>query len=137
MGIETSAVDLRDQLDKVVEFCATRLEEHNLSVKCNGRRTVTGEKALLQRAIYNISVNAIRKSPPGAVIDVTITGTASGFTELSISNPVSGIAAEHLPRIFDGFYRVDGARSKSGEGSGLGLATVQSIARLHKGETCR
>lgn len=133
-AIETVPVDLGTEFDKVVEFCGTLLEERDLTVTRNGAGVVKGDKTLLQRAMYNILVNAIRHSTRGGVIEATIKSTQPGLTDLVISNPGPGIAPEHLPRIFDRFYRADSARQNSAEGSGLGLAIVQSIARLHRGE---
>jgi signal transduction histidine kinase len=59
---------------------------------------------------------------------------ADGSADIEVANPGAGIAAEHLPRIFDRFYRPSSVREDSASGSGLGLAIVKSIAELHGGE---
>jgi len=58
---------------------------------------------------------------------------ANGAVEIAVRDTGRGIAAAHLPKIFDRFYRADHARTQSAQGSGLGLAIVQSIMRLHSG----
>ena len=57
-----------------------------------------------------------------------------GSMSIEVSNPGPGIPSEYLPRIFDRFFRVDSARERSQESSGLGLAIVRSIMRLHGGD---
>lgn len=131
--IETAPIDLRGELDKVVDFCGTLMEERRLSLVRHGSARVEADKNLLQRAIHNMLVNAIRYSMPGGTIEATIVSRDDGFVEFSVTNPGPGIPSEHLPHVFDRFYRVDSAREKSAEGVGLGLAIVKSIARLHKG----
>ena len=131
--IEGQWVDLRAELDKVVEFYSSVAEERGIAIICEGSGTVAGDKGLLQRAIHNLLSNAIRYSTPGGSISAVISRVAAGRLRLSISNTGETIAAKHVPRIFDRFYRADEAREKSGEGSGLGLAIVKSIAQLHRG----
>jgi two-component system heavy metal sensor histidine kinase CusS len=57
----------------------------------------------------------------------------SGETQLSVENPGEDIEPEHLPRLFDRFYRVDRSRQRASEGAGLGLAITKSIVEAHKG----
>jgi signal transduction histidine kinase len=74
----------------------------------------------------------VKFSPPGARVHVT-TSAADGFATLSVRDTGPGIAAEHLPHIFDRFYRVDASRARSTGGVGLGLAICQSIVHAHGG----
>jgi two-component system heavy metal sensor histidine kinase CusS len=76
--------------------------------------------------------NAIRYTAPGAAIHLRAEQSADA-TIISVTNSGVGIDAQHLPRIFDRFYRVDQARSQSATSAGLGLAIVQSIMKLHGG----
>jgi heavy metal sensor kinase len=97
----------------------------NLSVK--------GDKLKLRQLFLNILDNAIRYTPSGG----SITGSLIRKEEnavLSISDTGMGISAEHLPFIFDRFYRVDKARTRAEGGTGLGLAIAGSIAKGHGGD---
>ena len=89
---------------------------------------------MLRRALGNLLSNAIRHAQVGGRVAVNIGGDAHGKVEVSIDNTGAAIPAEHLPRLFDRFYRVDGARHRTSEGSGLGLAIARSIIRAHGGE---
>jgi signal transduction histidine kinase len=77
--------------------------------------------------------NAIRHTPPGARIRVAVAATPNGEARLAVRDEGEGIAAEHLPHIFERFYRADGARGRSSGGTGLGLAIAQAIVRAHNG----
>ena len=76
--------------------------------------------------------NALRYTPPGEAIVVRCQ-TVDHQVQVSVENPGTPIAPEHLPRLFDRFYRVDPSRQRKGEGSGIGLAIVKSIVVAHKG----
>jgi signal transduction histidine kinase len=88
---------------------------------------------MLNRAVGNLLSNALRHGPPNCTVSVRALERADGSTEVEVANPGGGIAREHLPRIFDRFYRPCSAREGSAAGSGLGLAIVKSIAELHGG----
>ena len=77
--------------------------------------------------------NAIRHTPPGGRIRVAVAATADGNARLAVRDEGEGIAAEHLPHIFERFYRADGARGRSSGGTGLGLAIAQAIVHAHRG----
>jgi len=86
----------------------------------------------LRRALGNLTANAVRYTAPGQRITLSAS-TSGNCTTVCVSNPGSGIAAQHLNRLFDRFYRVDTARANSSAAAGLGLAIVQSIMQLHHG----
>ncbi|MEG2827964.1 MAG: ATP-binding protein, partial [Edwardsiella sp. (in: enterobacteria)] len=71
--------------------------------------------------------------PAGHRVTVHLSETADAV-RLCVANPGAPIAARHLPRLFDRFYRVDPARQRNGEGSGIGLAIVKSIIAAHQGQ---
>jgi two-component system heavy metal sensor histidine kinase CusS len=131
--IKMAPVDVRAELDKVAEFYRLLAQERDLSIECDGQANVAGDRVLLQRAIHNLISNAVRYSRSGGTITVSITRNEDAV-ELSVTNQGAGIAGEHLPRVFDRFYRADSARQNAEEGTGLGLAIVKSIAQLHGGE---
>jgi two-component system heavy metal sensor histidine kinase CusS len=85
---------------------------------------------LFGRAVNNLLENALHHTPAGGTIQISV-ATQGPHSEVSVRDTGSGIAAEHLPRVFDRFYRADSSRSS--EGVGLGLALVKSIMDLHGG----
>ena len=94
---------------------------------------VYGNEDQLIRMLLNLLDNAIRYTPAGGCITLGCEHR-NGSVAIQISDTGLGIASEHLPRLFDRFYRVDRGRSRAQGGSGLGLAIAQSIAQLHGGE---
>ena len=93
---------------------------------------------MLHRALSNLLSNALRYTPDGEVIRVGIEASGQGVV-LSVGNPGATIAEQHLPRLFDRFYRVDPARREGNpSNAGLGLAITRSIVEAHRGEIlCR
>jgi two-component system, OmpR family, sensor histidine kinase MprB len=87
---------------------------------------VTADPVLLERAVSNLLDNAVKYSPDGAPIEVSVRGG-----EVIVADHGPGIAEEDLPRVFDRFYRAATARSKPG--AGLGLAIVREAAEAHGG----
>jgi heavy metal sensor kinase len=93
---------------------------------------VRGNEDHLIRVVLNLLDNAIRYTPPGGWITVCSTRCGSEAA-ISISDTGPGIAPEHLPHLFDRFFRIDRARGRAQGGNGLGLAIAQSIAQAHGG----
>lgn len=90
---------------------------------------------LLRRVFTNLVSNAIRHTPEAGTVSVQIDiPPRSSDLIIAVENTGESIAREHLPRLFDRFYRVDASRQGSSEGVGLGLAIVQSIIVLHGGK---
>ena len=87
---------------------------------------------MIQRALSNLLSNALRHSPAGAQVSLDIEQHPDVFI-VSVSNAGACIAAEHLPHLFERFYRADDSRSRVEGGTGLGLAIVRSIMDLHQG----
>ncbi|ENH9345383.1 heavy metal sensor histidine kinase [Enterobacter roggenkampii] len=125
--------DLRAEVMKVFEFFEAWAEERNITLKFDGMPClVEGDPQMFRRAINNLLSNALRYTPEGQAITVSIREQES-FFDLVIENPGKPIPEEHLSRLFDRFYRVDPSRQRKGEGSGIGLAIVKSIVEAHHG----
>ncbi len=125
-------VELADEVRQLFDFFDALADEKSLHLSTEGCARVVGDKLMLRRAIANLLSNAIRHTPPGGRIQVRIGQNGAGTT-LAVENTGEPIAPEHLPRIFDRFYRADPSRHR-GEGAGLGLAITRSIIRAHGGE---
>jgi heavy metal sensor kinase len=114
------------QLEPLAAARDQRLELTSVPLKVNGN-----EDDLI-RLFLNLLDNAIRYTPPGGRIALSC-GCDRGEVVIRLRDSGPGIAPEHLPRLFDRFYRADRGRSRTHGGSGLGLAIAQSIAHTHGG----
>ena len=94
---------------------------------------IQGRPSALGAAIANLLSNAIRHSPEGGRVGIGMAFEKNRFT-VTVTDQGEGIAPEHLPRIFERFYRVDGARSRDGGGTGLGLSITRHTMRAHGGD---
>ena len=92
--------------------------------------TVLGSANELRSALGNLLSNAVRYTPPGGQIALTV--TAADEVKVEVKDTGAGIAAEHLPRLTERFYRVDRSRSRETGGTGLGLAIVKHVAQRHR-----
>ena len=92
--------------------------------------TVDGMR--LRQVLHNLLSNALRHTPDGGTIRVKL-ALDSEVWELAVSDSGQGISAEHLPNVFNRFYRVDSSRSRESGGTGLGLAIAQAIIQGHGG----
>ena len=124
---------LADEVATTLDYLDFILEDAQVQVRVRGDATVHIERAHLRRALINLLSNAVQHTAPGQVIDVKIDLQANRVA-IAVTNPGDVIASEHLPRLFERFYRVDASRSNSGGNHGLGLAIVKAIALMHGGD---
>src|SRR5205085_795637 len=104
--------------------------DRHIEISCAGEAEIFADPILFNRAIGNLIDNALRFTPDKGNIRIAIRDVGSSV-EISVTDNGSGIAPEHLSRVFDRFYRVDPSRNAAG--TGLGLALVKSIVDLHGG----
>jgi signal transduction histidine kinase len=109
-------------------------EAKHLTLSCAAPESAKlhGNPDQLQRLCYNLIENAIKYTAQGSV-SVKVTLSPARQALLTVEDTGPGIAAEHLPHLFERFYRVDAARSREAGGSGLGLAIAHSIVTSHGG----
>ncbi|TPG26398.1 phosphate regulon sensor histidine kinase PhoR [Variovorax guangxiensis] len=107
---------------------------HRLSFSVEGDVEIAGVPTELQSAMSNLLSNAIRYTPGGGEVTVTWRALPDGRGEYAVRDSGPGIAAEHIPRLTERFYRVDRSRSRETGGTGLGLAIVKHIAQRHGAE---
>jgi two-component system, OmpR family, heavy metal sensor histidine kinase CusS len=118
----------RAAIERIAAYNEAIGEERQLEIVCAGEGEVYADPVLFGRAVSNLVDNAVRFTPDGGRIEITLTTTLE-YAEIAVEDTGCGIAAENISRVFDRFYRVDASRSS--EGTGLGLALVKSIADLH------
>jgi two-component system phosphate regulon sensor histidine kinase PhoR len=92
-----------------------------------------GEVRELQSALSNLVSNAVRYTPAGGDVHVSVNQGIDGSLLIEVRDSGAGIAAEHLPRLTERFYRVDRSRSRESGGTGLGLAIVKHVMQRHGG----
>ncbi|MDP1657105.1 MAG: phosphate regulon sensor histidine kinase PhoR [Hylemonella sp.] len=105
-----------------------------LSFDLTAHEDVAGTSTELHSAMSNLVGNAIRYTPPGGQIEVGWFRHEDGRYEFFVQDSGPGIAAEHIPRLTERFYRVDRSRSRDTGGTGLGLAIVKHVAQRHGAE---
>lgn len=131
---EPGRIDLSLEVRELFAFYDALADERHVGLSLSGEGIVDGDRLMMRRALSNLLSNAIRHTPPGGDIQVSIDTGVDGSVRLRVANPGPTIAAEHLPRLFDRFYRVDASRVKEGDGSGLGLAITKTIVEAHRGK---
>lgn len=135
-GVMTAArqpVDVGKTLEALQELYEPACEEAGLTLRMDGKAGLVWplDPRLFQQAVSNLIENAIRYAAHGSYIAVTATQFEDTLL-IRVEDDGAGIAPEHLPFVFDRFYRADSVRNV-GAGTGLGLAIVRSILRLHGG----
>lgn len=128
-----TSTSLADEVATTLDYLDFILEDAQVEVQVSGDAQVQIEVAHLRRALINLLSNAVQHTEPGQVIEVRIE-VQEHQVSIGVANPGTPIASEHLPRLFERFYRVDASRSNSGNNHGLGLAIVKAIALMHGGD---
>jgi two-component system heavy metal sensor histidine kinase CusS len=122
--------DARAEVEKIAEFYQTVADDRHVTITCSGNGEIYADPDLFERAVGNLLDNALRFTPENGSIEIALRQHDANF-EVAISDNGCGMAAQHLPRVFDRFYRAESSRGS--DGAGLGLALVKSILDLHGG----
>ena len=131
--LKKEPVSLLKEVEAVKEFYEALALEQEIDIRCEGEEFfIPAHPDLLRRALSNVLSNALKYTQPGGKVSLSL-NQKDGFAQLNICDNGVGIAEEHLPKVFDRFYRADPSRSQSPQGTGLGLAIVKSIMDLHGG----
>jgi two-component system phosphate regulon sensor histidine kinase PhoR len=132
--LEREEADLCDIVASAIQLCRTRASGKDIAIenRCAVPMPARINTRLMEQALVNLLDNAVKFSPPGRLITVEGVRQDAQWV-LAVRDQGCGIAAEHLPRLFERFYRVDKARSRQSGGTGLGLAIVKHIAQAHGG----
>jgi two-component system, OmpR family, heavy metal sensor histidine kinase CusS len=121
------------EIDTILDFYDAAAREREIDLSRKGDGELDADPMLFRRAINNLVSNALQHAPSAGQIRVLVVMEPDQSVQIAVQDNGCGIESEHLPRIFDRFYRVDAARSSGSAGTGLGLAIVKSIMELHGG----
>jgi two-component system phosphate regulon sensor histidine kinase PhoR len=129
-----SVIDLAAVTRLAVDPLTSLARENGVSIDLDlpAAVTVRGDAEALTQVVQNLVENAIKYASSGKRIEVSL-AEVDGLAELSVRDFGPGIAAEHLPRLTERFYRVNVQESRSRGGTGLGLAIVKHILNRHRG----
>ena len=128
--IERKRFDARKAVEKIASFYQTIADDRHITISCSGEGQIYADPDLFERALGNLLDNALRFTPATGSIQIALSEHDADF-DVAVSDDGCGIASEHLPYVFDRFYRAESSRGS--DGAGLGLALVKSIVDLHRG----
>ena len=134
ISLEQENVDVDEIFERVSERHARAAEEKNVTIAIDPHEDdlrMVGDSMRLEQALQNLAANALRHTAPGGIVRLGATRDG-GNIKLTVSDNGVGIPPEHLPHVFDRFYKADQSRLHSG-GSGLGLSIVKAIVERHGG----
>lgn len=125
---------LKEVLDNAIQSCRERAAAKDIEIDltCPDDLAAAINAPLLLQAVVNLIDNAVKYSPAARPVQVEASRD-TGEVVIQVRDQGPGIAPEHLPRLFERFYRVDPGRSRKVGGTGLGLAIVKHIAQAHGG----
>ncbi|MRS21423.1 heavy metal sensor histidine kinase [Enterobacteriaceae bacterium RIT702] len=130
--LKKERLDSEAEFRRLIGFYDILAEEKSIALTQQGSLTFLADPLHFQRALANLLSNAIHYTPAGGHITLTAR-RENNWLYFSVKDDGEGIHAEHIPHLFDRFYRADESRS-SAENTGLGLAIVKTIAELHGGK---
>jgi len=132
--IDLAPCNLRQILNTSLEICGEKAEqsEVTLTLECDEKLVVSGNEQMLEQVFVNLIDNAIKFSPENEIVSIAASRTVD-IVSISVTDHGCGIPEEHIPRLFERFYRVDKGRSRRQGGTGLGLAIVKHIVNSHNG----
>lgn len=133
---EIKPVAVRTVINEVIENLTSRLEENKINcvIDVDESVRVNGNESLLFSVFQNFMENTIRYAGKGVTVTIRKYHEDEKFCYFSYADNGTGIPEEHLPRIFERFYRIDHGRTRETGGTGLGLSIVKNAIQLHKGE---
>jgi two-component system phosphate regulon sensor histidine kinase PhoR len=133
-NLPLTEVPLRAVLENAINGCESNAQQRQIALTLEADESLVAQlnPPLFEQAVINLIDNAVKYSESGSAVTITATASSNEI-KVAVSDCGCGIAAEHLPRLFERFYRVDRARSRKLGGTGLGLAIVKHIVQAHGG----
>jgi len=129
-SFKCSQFDGRAALEGICEFYEAVAQEQGVEISCQGEGAIHAEPVLFRRAMINLITNALRFTPAGGKITITLR-RGDEMSEVTVADTGCGISSKHVPHVFNRFFRGDAPRNA--QGTGLGLSIVKSIMQIHDG----
>ena len=130
--VERTPMRLDSLIEETVAVTVREAETHRVHVEVETPVVVEGDPERLMQVVRNLVENALMHTPAGTLVEVRLT-QAHGYAHITVADNGPGIPPEHLPHLWDRFYRVDQARSRAQGSTGLGLPIVKYLAEAHGG----
>ncbi|OYW31306.1 MAG: hypothetical protein B7Z47_01435 [Chthoniobacter sp. 12-60-6] len=130
-ALSLTSFDVCEAITEIVDYHSDMAHDRGVTISATASGMLTADRSLFRQSLTNVLSNALRHTPARGQVTVHFEGST-----LSVSDTGEGIAPEHLPHVFDRFYRVDAARTHQPDApaqTGLGLAIVRAIVELHGG----
>jgi two-component system OmpR family sensor kinase len=136
--LRAEPVAVEDLFKRVADRHQPVLRDRNITLDfdiAEGTPRILGDAARLEQALQNVAANAIRHTPSDGSVRLAASAASDDAVMITVRDTGPGIPADHLPRVFDRFYKVDAARAGTAvpSGSGLGLSIVRAIIERHGG----
>jgi heavy metal sensor kinase len=132
--LDLEPISLETLIQEVVSDLSVLAEDQKITLQaeCGAVPPILGDRIQLKQTLVNLLDNAFRHTPEKGTVTIRL-GQEDNLVMLSITDTGTGIAPQHLPHVFERFYRADHARDRSSGGTGLGLAIVKEIIEAHGG----
>ncbi len=132
--LDSAPVALNEVVAEVWQrACTLDAGRHQLVLECNEPAVVLGDRYRLSQMLWNLVDNALRYTNPGGSVRLCLRNLGQ-VAALTVADTGISIPAEHVPHIFERYYRVDRARSRNESSTGLGLPIVKQVAEAHGGQ---
>jgi two-component system phosphate regulon sensor histidine kinase PhoR len=135
LNLELSKFDIIELIESVFELLEMKASKKGISItfdmSYDSPVYVRADREKIQQVLTNLLVNSIKYGHKGGTIEVSVENLIKNKVIIRVTDNGEGIAKEHIPRIFERFYRVDKSRSRKEGGSGLGLSIVKHIIEAH------
>ncbi len=131
-AVKAVQIDLHELIEQLCDYFEGVAQEREVGLINQAHDQLLADPGLVRRALANLLANALRYATPGTAVTISST-LLQDRLEVTVHNQGAPIAAEHLPRLFERFYRCDPSRNQPDDSGGLGLAIVRSIMHLHDG----
>jgi two-component system heavy metal sensor histidine kinase CusS len=130
--VKFEQINLHDLIEQLCEYFEGVAQERDVQLINQAQDQLLGDPGLIRRALANLLANALRYATPTSAVTIS-SRVLEHRLDITVHNHGEPIAAEHLPRLFERFYRCDPSRNQPDDSGGLGLAIVRSIMQLHGG----